>query len=62
MILLPFKPVFKEHWLGNKIRSATMQAGNSVIPAFFVASPCVKELKSLNCILLNPEQAGGNAF
>lgn len=36
-----------------------MQTGNSAIVAFFVTSPCMKELKSQNSILSNPEQAGG---
>lgn len=36
-----------------------MQTGNSAIVAFFVTSPCMKELKSQNCILSNPEQARG---
>lgn len=57
-----FKPVSKEHGLGSKIRSSVMQTGNSAIAACFVASPCMKELKSQNCIPSNSEQAGGKAF
>lgn len=54
-----FKTVSKEQWPESKIRSTVMQTGNSAIVAFFVTSPCMKELKSQNCILSNPEQARG---